>query len=137
MEIKIEKFINDSYLGNIVGLKDKYQSIGIILSLIIGGMAIYLQINPPQSPQARTLGNLFFFAVFFFIVVYFVVDWIAHKINLYIKRINDNYNDIQEIKKHLNITKKGKKSQIDPRIIILIILIILIYFYLKSIGYIK
>ena len=42
---------------------------------------------------------------------------ILNKINSYIKKIEDSYSDIQKIKKHIGLMKKGKKAQIDPRII--------------------
>lgn len=120
-----------------MGFNSKYQKAGVVLSIIIGIIAIYLQINPPQSPQAKAISNLFFFAILTLIILYFIMDWFAYKINSYIKKINDTYNDVQDIKKILGLKKKGKKGQIDPRIIILIILIILLYLYLRSIGYIK
>lgn len=118
----------------------------------IGAIATIVAIIIALVTQTLKLGNaeslILMGIIFVIVIIYFITTFIGNKFKqidkLYDKTISleekVNYmKEIHELDKRVSLLekKKGKKGNLDPRIIIIIILVFLLYLYLKAIGFLK
>jgi len=129
-------------------------TLGIIIALISLVITGYLQFKDPQT------GMIFVLGILIFLVLYFIISFPIIKLIERLHQIRKNTSTIEAIQKDLNkikgtldiITdtvklnlrldslerkmesKRNKKAQIDPRIIILIIILFLLVLYLRVKG---
>lgn len=131
-----------------LGVKDL---ITIAISLIALLVPFYFFIvTSPEEIRIQTY-IIFIGTLIVLIISVFIIYIYSRWMNL-IRNVNNSKTQIQDIKRNLNLKdlfssidkrlimlemvarKKGKKAQIDPRVIVWIVLLILLILFLKSIG---
>jgi len=120
-----------------------------LLTFIIAIFTVIFQVFQPKTQKDQIVSMFWFVVIILYIGLLYAINFYGKKIKNFFERIDRIDKDILKLKKQMNEEKrfaeiekklavlevlKGKKSQIDPRIIFLIILLIFVYFYLRSIG---
>lgn len=126
-----------------------------ICTFLVGIFTVVLQIYQPHTAQEKAASMGWFVVIIIYIGFLYLVFYYTKKIKTFFAKIEKYGADIEKINTKMNEEKRfneiekkiavlevlsvrrGKKGQIDPRIILFIILLILLYFYLKSIGLIN
>lgn len=85
-----------------------------IITLAIGGFAVFLQIFPPENQEDQSTSLLIFFGIIFFVVVYLITDNIFRKVKEKIDQINANTKKIEEINKKINL--ESRFQDLDKRL---------------------
>ena len=105
------------------------QIIGLIVVIWLG-----LFFNPLESD---TIDKITFFGIIITIVIFIFIVEIYKKVEnneRRLKMINEKFDIYSRLNLLEQALNKGKKGQIDPRILLLILILILIYFYIKNYG---
>lgn len=138
-----------------IEIKDLVSIILSILALIV--TIFFFFVNSPDNITPQTY--IIFGILILLILVGGFVTYLTSKWKRMSNLVDNNKRDIEDIKKafdfnklyndmnvRLNVVetmirelfnKKGKRGQIDPRIIFWILLIILLILFLRSIGFLK
>jgi F0F1-type ATP synthase membrane subunit b/b' len=136
----------------------KSDILGILFTLFVGIISISLTF---VNPEMALIGMTALIAILFGIIAYWVTDYIVETAKKRLKQIDDNSQEIKNIKEEMkelygkldfhyeiagikakidmleqknDMRTKRRKGVIDPRIIIAIVIIILLFIYLRALG---
>ncbi len=141
--------------------KDKVKilpNLGLIVNFLALAIAIYGLFKEPKIADIIFLISILIFIAFYYVVSYFIRNFLGKleqieknrlaisDIQKDLNKINDNVSNMKEVAKlsakvsfleKILVNKmKNKKSQIDPRWVILLIIILLLILYARSQGWI-
>jgi len=133
-------------------MEGKNLDIVSVIMVLVALFTIILQIFPPKTIKDQVNSIIYFIAIIGYISLLYGTVWISKKVRSYIDEINNNKQEIQDIKDKMNTEKKfneidkrlsileffnkNRKGQIpiNPKWFFLIILLVLFYLYLRSLG---
>lgn len=120
-----------------------------IITLIIAVIAIYFQINPPQTATDKQTSLILFSALLLiFTISYFFIN-IFKNIKANEQQIDMNTSELRKIKEQMKFDSKlndldkrisiferimNKRGELDPRVVLIAIMLVLLYLYLRSLG---